>query len=274
MEKKNNHYIPKCLLKRWKTNNGKFDGVHVLDLQSKSIDFSASNGKKGFSFASIDNLYVLTKDNDRLVNLENWFDGLENSLSTFIDKVERKDKELFKNLGHLNKLIMSLVAFEFRSRYNFEIGLEYLNKNKEIKDKFIGKDSFQIILENVVNGTTYLSNQIFPVELTVWESDKPLLLSDRPLLFKIVDDYSFFPLTPNKLLSFKKTTNESTINFQKATVDFVDKFNDMITESARDWIVSVQKQDLELISQTKEFKQPVDSVIFNEIDRLLIGYEY
>ncbi len=274
MEKKNNHYIPKCLLKRWTTNNGKYNGVNVLDLHSRTIDFSSSDGKKAFSFASIDNLYVLSKENNRLINLENWFDGLENSLSIFIDKVTRKDSDLFKNLGHINKLMMGLVSFEFRSRYFFKKGIEFIDSNPDIKAGFNGKSSFQIILENVVNATTDNTNLLFPVEFTIWESEIPLLICDRPLMFKIVDDNSFLPLTPNLILSFIKTSNEPTISYQKADKKFVISFNKMIVENARDWIVSTDRKFLEDINSDLDNKVNNDTVTFEKLKTLIKGYEY
>lgn len=274
MEKKNNHYIPKCLLKRWITNNGKYDGVNVLNINARTIDFSNSNGKKAFSFASIDNLYVLSKENERLINLENWFDGLENSLSIFIDKVSKNDSDLFNNLGHLNKLLMSLVSFEFRSRYFFEKGIEFLDNNPLIKSGFKEKSSFQIVLENVVNATTDNTNLLFPVELTIWKSDIPLLICDRPLMFKIVDDYSFFPLTPNLMLSFIKTKSQSSINYQNIDEKFAVSFNNMIIENARDWIVSTDRNVLEELISRKDFGQYNDTVTFDKIKTLIQGYEY
>lgn len=104
--KKNNHYIPKCLLKRWVTNNGVYDGVHCLDLRAKKIEFGSANGKSAYSFASLDNLYILDGDSEKKENLENWLSGLENSISLFIDKVERGQTEhLFKEPKHMTLLI-------------------------------------------------------------------------------------------------------------------------------------------------------------------------
>jgi hypothetical protein len=53
MEKKYNHYIPKCLLKRWVTKNNGHYGVNVLDLKTKTISFSTSTGKKAYSFTGV-----------------------------------------------------------------------------------------------------------------------------------------------------------------------------------------------------------------------------
>lgn len=274
MQKKNNHYIPRCLLKYWIVNNGNYNGVNFLNLQSKTIDFSSSVGKKPFSFASIDNLYVLSKENERLINLENWFEGLENSLSIFTNKVLRNDSSLFKNLGHMNKFMMGLVSFEFRSRYFIEKGIEFLDSNPDIKSGFNWKSSFQIILENVVNATTDNANQLFPVEFIVWKSEIPLLICDRPLMFKIIDDYSFFPLTPNLILSFIKTSNQSTISYKNADEQFVISFNKMIVENARDWIVSTDKKILEDLLSNMDIRDYNDTVTFERLKTLIKGYEY
>lgn len=274
MDKKNNHYIPRCLIKRWQLNNGKYNGVNVFNIKDKSIKFSSAKGKNAFSFASIENLYVLTNNDKRITKLEDWFGGLENSLSLFIDKVSKKESNLFKHYGHLNKLVMGLVSFEFRSRYFFEKGIEYLDNNPELKNDFDNKSSFQIILENVVNATTNYANQLFPVEFTVWESDSSLLLCDRPLLFELVDGYNFFPLTPNLLLSFKTTKGNTTIDYQIANSDLVAKFNKIIIENARDWIVSVNNTELEQIRTHNTFDKFNDKVKFDTTKTLINGYEY
>lgn len=274
MVKKNNHYVPKCLLKHWTSNQGKGNGVYVLNLQSKTIDFSSSEGKKAFSFASINHFYILSKENERLTNLEDWFGGLEDSLSIFIDKVMRKETSLFKNMGQLNKLIMGLVSFNFRSRYFFERGIEFLDSNPEIKAGFNEKSSFQIILENVINATIDYTNQLFSVEFIIWESENPLLICDSPLMFKFLDDYSFLPLTPNLILSYIKTSNEPTISYQKADERFVVSFNKMIIENARDWIVSTNRDVLEDLLSKRDFGLHNDTVTFNKIKTLIKGYEY
>ncbi len=273
MIKKNNHYVPRCLIKRWITNNGKYNGVFFLDIKAKSIDFSGSIGKKAFSFASVDNLYILSYDNNRLLNLENWFDGLENSLSKFIDKSTKFETDLFKNdYGQLNKLMMSLVSFEFRSRYFFEKSIEYLKGDNEIKLDFNSKN--RTILENVVNGTTDYVNGQFPVELTIWNTDLPMLLCDRPLLLDKIDGYSFFPLTPNTLLTFKKTSGISSICYQRLNNELVHKFNDLIIQNARDWIVANSKDQLDWIVSNKEFSQFNDEIIFNVFKNMKFGYGY
>jgi hypothetical protein len=146
MEKKDNHYVPKCLLKRWLVDQEELKGLYVLDIKTKEINYHINKRKKAFPFASFDNLYILTKDKERLLNLENWFEGLENSLSLFIDKVSRKEKQIFKNLGHLNKLMMGLISFQFRSRYFFEISIDYLTKNSELLKGYDAFPFLQILL--------------------------------------------------------------------------------------------------------------------------------
>jgi hypothetical protein len=274
MDKKNNHYIPKCLLKRWVTNNGKYDGLNVLDLKTRTIYFSSSTGRKAYSFASYDNLYILTQNSVRQKNLENWFDGLENSLSLFIDKASLSETDLFKNLGHINKLVMGLISFEYRSRYFLEQGIQYLEENPKIKNGFNGKNSFQIILENVVNATTDKANLLFPIDLTVWKSNIPLLLCDRPLMLDKVDGYSFFPLAPNMLLSFIKAQDKSTINYQNLDDKLAISFNNMIVENGRDWIVSTDRKILDEIRLNFVNSEYNDSLKFEKFKTLLTGYEF
>lgn len=273
MEKKNNHYVPKCLLKRWSLNNGIYDGVFVLNCSSKTIDFSSAKGNKAFSFASINNLYILDKDNDRYTNLEDWFSGIEGVLSLFIDKVTRKETALFKDHAQLYKLLMGLLSFNFRSRYFFQEGEKYIDSNPQIKSQFVERSSLQILLENVVNATTDKVNQMFPVEFIVCNSTVPLLVCDRPLLYDVFDDYSFIPLSPYLLLSFRKAQGQSTIIYQAIDDNLANSFNSQIIEAARDWIVSTNKEELEIIMESKDFEYS-DEVIFEEFKTLIHGYEY
>ncbi len=273
MNKKNNHYVPKCLLKRWSHNNGRYDGVFVLNCSSKTIDFSSAKGSKAFSFASINNLYILDKDNDRYTNLEDWLSGIEGILSVFIDKVIRKETALFKDHSQLHKLLMGLLSFNFRSRYFFQEGEKYIDSNPQIKFQFAERSSLQILLENVVNATTDKVNQIFPVEFIVCNSTVPLLICDRPLLFDVFDDYSFIPLSPYLLLSFRKAQRQSTIVYKAINNNLADSFNNQIIKAARDWIVSTNKKELKRIMESKDFEYS-DKIIFEEFKTLIHGYEY
>ncbi len=274
MEKKYNHYIPRCLLKRWVTNNGEYDGVYVLDLRKKEIYFSSSSGKKAYSFAIFDNLYILSQNEERKKNLENWFGGLENTLSIFIDKISKKETDIFKNLKQLQRLVMGLVSFQFRSRYFIELGIQYFDSHPEIKKEFGEKSNLQILLENVVNATTDYSLQFFPIEFTVWYSNAPILLCDRPLLFEFLDGTSFLPITPNSILTFKKTKGTSSISFENIHEEAFKTFNQMIIQNARDWIVSTDKNSLERIIKDNQIQEYKDEVFIDNFKILTYGYEY
>ncbi|MEA4808703.1 hypothetical protein SDC9_32313 [bioreactor metagenome] len=273
MDKKKNHYVPRCLLKRWSLNNGTYDGVFVLNCLSKTINFSSAKGNKGFSFASIDNLYILDKNDVRYTNLEDWFSGLENTLSIFIDKVVKRETTLFKDSAQLYKALMGLLSFEFRSRYLFQEGIKFIESNSKISAKFAGKSSLQILLENSVNATTNKVNQLFPVEFTVCNSAVPLLICDRPLLYNAFDGYSFIPLSPYLLLSFRKSQGQSTIAYHTIDDKTANSFNKQIIEAARDWIVSTNREELERISKSEKFEYS-DEIIFEEFRTLIYGYEY
>jgi len=39
MGKKDNHYVPKCLLKRWLVDHEELKGLHVLDIKTMEINF-------------------------------------------------------------------------------------------------------------------------------------------------------------------------------------------------------------------------------------------
>jgi len=270
--KKNNHYIPRCLLKRWLTNNGTYDGVHYLDIRTKKIGFSSANGRKAYSFASVDNLYILDADSNRKANLEDWFSGLENSFSLFIDRVERKQsEEIFKEPKHLTLLMMGLISFEFRSPYVIKQGIEFLNDNPDILNDFDGKSPFQIILENVVIGTTEYANQYPQVEFVISKSPSPILLVDRPLVLDDDDQFSIFPLTPELVLSFKRVLGTSTITYNEISDELAQQLNNTLIVQARNWIVS---NDLSQLENIEVKDTPDDKVIFEKIKHLMRGYEF
>jgi hypothetical protein len=271
MEKKNNHYIPKCLLKRWVTNDKKYKGVYILDFISREVSYQCSQGKNAFPFSSIDNFYTLKRNGERLLNLENWFGGLENALSIFIDKITQKEANPFKHIGQLNKLVMGLNSFEFRSPYFFEKANQYLEQNPEIKKSFKDKSNLQIILENVVIGTSELTNLTFPVEFLVLNSNVPILLCDRPLVRNMVDNYSFIPLTPNLILSFRKTSKESIISYKMIDENLSTNFNNIMKDRARTWIASVDNIGLKNIEIRPGREETIE---YPEIKTFIKAYEF
>jgi len=93
-------------------------------------------------------------------------------------------------------------------------------------------------------------------------------------MFKIIDDYSFFPLTPNLMLSFIQTKSQSTISYQNIDEKFAISFNNKIVENARDWIVSTDRNVLEKLTSRKDFGQNNDTVTFDKIKTMIKGYEY
>lgn len=270
MEKKNNHFVPKCLIKRWIQNNGKYDGVYVLNVKSKKIQFSSSHGKGAFSFASAKNLYILEKDGERLTNLEEWFDGLENSLSIFIDKFSKKNETLFNDRGHLRQLMMCLVSFKLRSKYRVGVVQNYIDNAPDYEDD----DSCRITLENIVNETTRDSDKLFPVEFVVCKSKIPLLLCDNPLLWDFVDEYSFIPLAPDLVLAFKKAEKECTIQYIDIDMTFSTRLNDLFISTTQDWIVSMDMNCLQKILDEYDFTQNLVSITYEKNKGNYGGYKF
>jgi hypothetical protein len=170
--------------------------------------------------------------------------------------------------------MMGLISFQFRSRYFFEISIDYLTKNSELLKGYNNKTSLQVVLENVINATTDLTQQTYPIDLTIWETDTPLLLCDRPLIFQKVDGYSFIPLTPYIFLSFGKTTGETTIDYRIDDKNFASMINKLLLENARDWVISIDENELRKIAAKANFNHFDDKLVIEEFKTLINGYEY
>lgn len=279
MKKKINHFVPKCLLKRWAVKGELYNGVHVADLKIKNVSFSSSSGKGAFSFAALNDLYILTDEQgERLTNLEDWFSGLENSLSTFIDKIERNRKPEFKELKHANHLFMCVFSFKYRSKYILNQFTDFLRKDEKLVKSYGQKSLHCIVLENVVNGVSHLINQFWPLEIIIWESKAPLLLSDNPL-YTLNDsgiEYHFFPLTPKYFMSFnrKLSLQSNFISHKTAPLETTNMFNEMMITNAREWIVSIDKIELERILRKYDNNHQNDQVAYEKTKVIFPGYEY
>ena len=194
-EKKNNHIIPKCLIRQWSTKQEKFSGVHVYELIQKKIYFSSGSGKRGFSFAIEPYFYVPTIKDERIYKVENWLASVENTLATFIKKLnEDADYSLFKNRQEFTKLLLALFSLKNRTKYDIQQIREFIHRNPNMKELIEMEQNREIeiaVMENLINATTEEAIEYSNCEIIVCKiKEGNILLSDRPFLHKLFEDYS------------------------------------------------------------------------------------
>jgi hypothetical protein len=79
---KNNHEVPRSLLKRWISEPDPWPRVWVFDIEKQKLYRSGDTGKRPFSFAIIPDLYVPEVEGTRLAQAEGWFARAEVSVFT------------------------------------------------------------------------------------------------------------------------------------------------------------------------------------------------
>jgi hypothetical protein len=250
-EKKNNHYIPKLILKHWVTKNSENrNGVYVLDTVKNRSYFSSSEGKRAFSFAIGNDLYVPKIEDERRVELEDWFGGLELTLDKTILKLNSANQEpLFQSQYEMTKFVLALFSFKHRTRYVIEKHRKYLEENPD-KLKLISErtdyNKELILLENIVNATTHDAIKLSNFEMVVMKSKgKSLIMGDMPFLENIVDGFNFLPLTNKVFIGFRSIRESSFYDVQESGDKLVESLNYAIASNSKYWIVADNKTQIE-----------------------------
>lgn len=254
-EKKANHYFPKVLLRNWITldENGR-RGVHVFDIRKNKEYFSTAEGRKAFSFAISDNIYVPKINQRRYLKLEDWFGTLETSISKMLKILSSEQNvPLFKNPQDLYNLKLALLSFKHRSKYVIESNTKFVQENPDYIEMVWGRTDRDIkilMLENVVNATIHDALEYDEIEIVVGRSkNKSLICSDLPFLEKVVDNFSFIPLSNKKFIGFRPTDKDSTYNRVDFDIGMIDALNNPIATNARHWIIADSR---ELIDEYKQ----------------------
>lgn len=263
-EKKNNHYIPKLILKNWVTTNSEDrKGVYVFDTEKNRSYFSVSHGKKGFSFAIGNDLYVPRIDEKRRVELEDWFGGLENTLDKTISKLNSGKKEsLFTSQYELNKFVLALFSFKYRTRYVIEKHRKFLDENPDKLKLISGRaddNKELILLENIVNATTHDTIKLSNFEMIVMKSkNKSLIFGDMPFLGDAIDGFNFLPITNKIFIGFRSVSEESFYNILECDDELVESLNSAIASNSKYWIVA------DNISQIGKYEEELKNNIEKE----------
>ncbi len=262
-EKKNNHYIPKLILKHWITKNSENrKGVYVLDTTKDKSYFSSSAGKRAFSFAIENDLYVPKIEDERRVELEDWFGGLESTLAKTILKLNSASQEpLFQSQDEMTKFVLALFSFKHRTKYVIEKHRKYLEENPEKLKLISGRSDDNkelILLENIVNATTHDTIKLSSFEMVVMKSKgKSLIMGDMPFLENIVDGFNFLPLTNKVFIGFRSIGESSFYKVQEPSDELVGSLNSAIASNSRYWIVADNKSQIE--KYEKELKSNLEN---------------
>lgn len=266
-KKKNNHYAPQSLLRKWQTFEGNRWGVHVYDLIKSRYSFSCSSGSGAFSFASKNYLYVPEVEGARKTNVEDWFCGIESTLASAINRIEKEDQApLFREAEDLMKFIFAIISFKHRNEYNLTNIRKKLDGNNELQFKVSGianRDLNLIVLENMINACYEDFYKYSQFELIIFSTsdDKSLIYCDRPFIEDVVDGYSFLPLTNKKFIAIRPTLYQSTYTREKSSDQFTDSLNFAIAGQSRYWIMADSRELLDnYIEEAKSTCAEVEAV--------------
>lgn len=247
-----------------------------MDAEKNKKYFSESSGKKGFSFAIGKDLYVPKIANERRMELENWFGGLENTLARTIKKIKSEaNKPLFESPMEMNKFVLALFSFKHRTKFVIEKNKELLSSNPYLKDQISGeadRDADLVILENIVNATTADYIRFPRFELVVMESKgDSLIYGDMPFLEEIVDGFNFLPVTNKIFLAFRKINEASFYYYETCEDELVDSLNFSIASNSVNWIIADNVQQINKYEDS--FKENIDvSSKFVPIEFPIRGY--
>lgn len=276
MEKKNNHIIPKALLKQWKIFNQNRYGVFCYEIPTNASIFSASEGKRAYSFAIEEDFYVPTINNKRKLNVEEWFSGLENTLAISIERLNNgTEGPICRNREVFTKFSMALLSLKHRTKYHVEQVVKHLNNNpatKKLVEASENRNVRLVSLENIINAITEEAIEYANYEMIVCRNlTGNLIIGDQPFMANAVDGYNFVTLSPYYFVAFKKS-RDSAFTYIPSDDGMIDMLNRYMAKAARYWIVAKNEETLakysEEASQTKGESMPD----FQSIKYMTRGY--
>lgn len=276
---KNNHTIPKCLIKEWAVEGLNYKGVYVYQYVKDRIHFSSGKGSGGYSFAIESDIYVPQKNAERIIAVEKWLGGTENTLNIFLREIKSNNKKhLLRSKKNFNMFLLALFSVRHRSKHNLKSIGNFLIDNPNYKEKInSGEENMSIVvLENFIHSTIEEAMRFENCELIIAKSQScNLILGDRPFLFnEDQDDYSFVPLTPHYLLSIRKIRESSYyfINENALTDEMVHSFNQMIAQNSREWIVASNEQQLNNYVPYTKVEREEQTPFYEPVQKLVTGY--
>lgn len=277
---KDNHTIPCCLIKEWAVEGPVYSGAHVYEYAKDRIHFSAGNGSSPYSFAIEPDIYVAKKDEERIVAVEKWLGGVENTFSIFLREIKKSHGSyLLRDKKSFDLVLLALFSLRHRSKHNLESIHSFLDKNPAYKE-MIGSGNEDnpdiVVLENFIYCTIEEAMRFANCELIIAKHPEGnLILGDRPFLFnKDQDDYSFIPITPYHLVSIRKINEPSYyfINETALTDEMEHNFNQMIAANSRRWIVANSEDQLKKYIPFTKVEREDETPFYEPVQQLLHGY--
>jgi hypothetical protein len=251
--KKNNHIIPKCLLKQWSTNENGREGIYVYEQERKEIYFSSAKGGGGFSFAAEPNFYVPKIDELRATNIEDWLAGVESTFASVIRKLSSRDANfLVRSEEEFHKLLLAVFSLNTRTKDGFLRVRKHLQENPSLKEDIEMAQNTSIdlvILENFINSTNELALEYANCEVHVFKSsEEKIIIGDEPFLPNFPEkDSNILPLGPDIFISIQKTKEAPFYYFHEEPFDKknIEFLNGFIAKNSIHWIASNDKTTLE-----------------------------
>ena len=278
---KKNHTIPKSLIKEWAVEKSNRFGAYVYEYEKGNVHFSTAKGSSAYSFAIEPNIYVAQKDKKRIVVVERWLGGVENTFSIFLREIKKNHGSyLSRSKKDFDLVLLALFSLRHRSKYNLESIKHFLEKNPNYKEMISSdkEDNLNVVvLENFINSTIEEAMRFARCELIIAKNESGnLLLGDRPFLFDKDDDkHSFIPVTPYHLVSIRKTNEDPYYHFNEEalTDDMVHNFNQMIAANSRQWIVATSEAQLQKYIALTKVEREEETPIYQPVQKLIHGYK-
>lgn len=278
---KKNHSVPRFMLEYWVDQNTPHKGVYVYELKSQRYYISTGQGRKPFSFAITNDLYVHTANGIRAVGLEKWFSDQENSLASIVRQVHNRQMLAECSLKDFTKIIMAIIGLECRSSYNISKIQEIIEKDSFVRKTISASPSCppeQLVLENIVHWVNEQLPSAVPTEMVFYFAPEylSLVLGDRPYFNHNEIEYRFVVLT-NKVLLGYRHSNEFTYKYIDAEKEFIEMINKQVALNAREWLVADNPEVLKkyaALFQSDDWKQSVSSerVTWFPVQYLISGW--
>jgi hypothetical protein len=248
-EKQLNHFIPRFMLNFWaKKNEQELFGVDVYDIGRAKYLFSDGTGKKAYSFAIEKNGYIPVIEEKRQTNLEDWFSGLEGTLSLAIREFSENEITLFSDPQEYSKFLLAVLSFKYRTQAFVGHVTHYLTDNSDIKvfhDP--SKPAKLIALENIINATRDDLAEYGNCDIEIYHSQgAAFIIGDSPYVTDAIDNWDLLILS-NKLMLMIRKNNLSSPRFKFLPIEKerVYLVNQLIAGKAHFWIVGETKEQLE-----------------------------
>jgi hypothetical protein len=282
VEYKRNHTVPRFILEYWVDPATPHQGVHVHEIRRQRSYVSTGLGRKPFSFAICDDLYVNTANGVRAVGVERWFSTLEGSLASLSRMAHARAPIVHATLAARTKTVMAILGMECRSPYNLAKIRERLDQDIDLRT-FLDPDSpvpaEQQVLENLVAQVSELLSYFTPIQMTflVAPEARSWITCDRPYFHREGIDERFLVLTNKIMLVYGRAEQEDEFQYVDASPDFFEFMNHRISLEARHWLVADSREALDQyvpVFKTDEWRETAaaDHIAFLPVRHLRSGW--